>query len=108
MEAECLQQVKKTHAILRTTAAKLVKLQSQYLRDKDLEDLDVICTSLNLESGKPADNSPIFTSPYSRAELDRILDDTQPWLDRTLGKEKGDDNICEALGVAYLLENYLH
>jgi hypothetical protein len=101
------EEAKRSYEFARRVLSKIIKHPSPYLSSKDLKDLDIRCTGLDLETGKPTDGGVAFISPYPLTEIDRILHETKPWKLRKLPPKKDSMNMCAAMEIWGLLEEYL-
>ncbi|KAI9696169.1 MAG: hypothetical protein M1820_008237 [Bogoriella megaspora] len=93
-------------SIIRTSYHELVKT-GPCLSSQDLSRLKIICSDLSLHDGNFSDHGPRFLSLYPRNKLHKILEETQPWLDRDLPERPDISRMCAALEISYLLSGYL-
>src|SRR5689334_10868450 len=98
---------KQSWVLARRVLQKIIAHPSPYLSNKDMKDLGIRCTDLDLETGKPADGGVAFISPYPLSEIDRILHENEPWEECTLPDEKESMNMCAAMEISSLLGTYL-
>ncbi|KAI1201414.1 hypothetical protein F5X97DRAFT_320491 [Nemania serpens] len=91
--------VKRTGRAVRDIYYHLLKLKAPHLTDQDLKDLRIICTDLDLNTGKPADGGEVFIRPSSTAQIHSILEQTKPWLRCSLSDEKDSMPECAALEI---------
>jgi hypothetical protein len=101
------EEAKRSFEFARRVLSKIIKHPSPYLSNKDLKDLGIRCTGLDLETGKPTDGGVAFISPYPLTEIDRILHEKKPWKVRALPQKKDSMNMCAAMEISGLLEEYL-
>ena len=98
---------KRSFEFAQRVLSKIIKHPSPYLSNKDMNDLGIRCTGLDLETGKPTDGGVVFISPYSLTKIDRLLHEKQPWEVYKLPREKDSMNMCAAMEISGLLETYL-
>jgi len=98
---------KRSFGLARHVLSKIIKHPSPYLSNKDMKDLGIRCTGLDLKTGKPTDGGVAFISPYPLAEIDRILHKKMPWKLYALPQKKDSMNMCAAMEISGLLETYL-
>ncbi|KAI1170049.1 hypothetical protein F4777DRAFT_570642 [Nemania sp. FL0916] len=91
--------LKRTWTIARDILRLLVKLPEAHLTDGDLKKLHIICTDLDLTTGKPADGSEIFIRPFPIARIHEKLERTKPWLRCPLDDEKETMPLAAALEI---------
>ena len=99
---------KHSFEFVRRVLSKIIKHPSPYLSNEDMKDLGIKCTGLDLETGKPTDGGVTFISPYPLTEIDRILHEKKPWrVSSRLPQKKDSMNMCAAMEISTLLEEYL-
>jgi hypothetical protein len=101
------EEAKRSFEFARRVLIKIIKHPSPYLSNKDMMDLGIRCTGLDLETGKPTDGGVAFISPYPLSEIDRILHEKKPWKVYALPPKKDSMNMCAAMEISGLLEEYL-
>ena len=101
------EEAKRGFEFARRVLSKIIKHPSPYLSNKDMKDLGIRCTGLDLETGKPTGGGVAFISPYPLTEIDRILHEKNPWKESWLPQKKDSMNMCAAMEISGLLEEYL-
>ena len=61
-----------TSSIIRATLPKLVKHPNQYLADEDLANLNIVCSDLDIQSGRASDGGLRLSSLYPRTNIRQI------------------------------------
>ena len=90
--------------LARRILSKIVVHPSLYLSNKDMKDLGIRCTGLDLKTGKPTNGGVTFISPHPLTEIDRILHQKkEPWEVYKL-PQKDSMNVCSHGDVPFHCE----
>ncbi|KAI1276909.1 hypothetical protein F5Y07DRAFT_365443 [Xylaria sp. FL0933] len=78
-----------------------------YVHPEDFERLNIVCSTLDLQSGKSSDGSDCFLTPFPKSELHTLLNEKLPSTMDQLDDEPDDFNERAAMEVMYLIRDYV-
>ncbi|KAI0804325.1 hypothetical protein GGR55DRAFT_659571 [Xylaria sp. FL0064] len=78
-----------------------------YVHPEDFERLNIVCSTLELQSGKSSDGYGVFLTPFPKSKLHTLLNEKLPSTMDQLLDEPDDFNKYVAIEVLYLIRNYV-